>query len=101
MTAYIRRHKLKTDIARNARINHGRYSSIFGEKGKVIHLMRLVINLAMLFPTKADFLSYWTLIGERIYEFADGHGDEFNEWGRTNPGHNQIISAHPKSRIRS
>ena len=40
-------------------------------------LLRLEINIAMC-TDKKTFLEHWNQLGNRIYEFAEENGDEFN-----------------------
>lgn len=87
LTAYIRTNAIKTAIANNAGIHHSRFNAIIGQKGRVGQLARVAINMAMFFASKQDFLNLWMQVGERLYDYADAHGDEFNLWSKKNQQH--------------
>ena len=40
--------------------------------------LRFMVNMAMV-HTAEEFFKYWNILGEMIYEYANEHGDEFNE----------------------
>ncbi len=59
---------------------HSRYTSFeFDEKKYTVeNLLRIEVNKAMELDEKAYF-EHWNRLGKMVYDFANEHGDEFNE----------------------
>lgn len=78
---YMEKQRIKTEVADLANVHHGRFNKMLCSN-KVLQLARAGISLAMSFASKQDFLKHWNRVGERIFDYAEMHGEEFVRWSK-------------------
>lgn len=76
---YLSYRHLLCQAADNGHLNRSRCKDYLMGKGSSLNLLRLLINCAMVFMDKEDFMQCWQKVGEQLFEFADEQGDEMNK----------------------